>query len=60
MSYDAPSVHYGHEMIDEGIRIADPFSRSGVGKHINMTCISTRGKGKFYFVLNTTHVSVEI
>ena len=47
ISYDAPSVHYGHEMIDEGIRIADPFSRSGVGKHINMTCISTRIPGKF-------------
>ena len=48
MSYDGPSVHYGHEEIDEGVRIEGvPWSRSGVGIHISLACVSTRGLGKF-------------
>ena len=46
LSYDAPNVLYAHDEIDEGIRIAGiPFSQSGIGKNITMTCMTPRGAG---------------
>jgi hypothetical protein len=49
LSYDIPSVHFGHEEVDEGVRIEGiPFSRSGVGENITMRCRTTQSSGDHF------------